>query len=836
MNGLDQRYLPSLGLERENQNRVVMEINLMPAFCKRFACILALACLLSPLACSSAKADIDAITVQRSIDRGVEYLRKSQSKRGGWDEYGGQSCGLSALCTLAWVNAGVSRQDPDLMRAMVYLRTIQPGETYSVALQTLVFCAVGDLEDLPRIRRNVAWFVEQQKKADTRYPGAWDYGARLGLGDPSNAQFAVLALGAAAERGIEVPQNVFASAAEYWRRIQLSRGGWSYGGPRASGSMTCAGIASLIICGSSLHDLADADAAKLDCCGDRGSDEAIDRGLEYLSEIFTIQANPGSEMMSYYYYLYAVERVGRLSGRRLIGNRDWYREGAERLVSLQDSLQGFWQGGMIEANRDVATSFALLFLSKGKRQVVVGRLDHPSLRSTSRAAQGGVRVRDAGDAENASLPLTDSLRELVRHVERDWSKELTWQTIVAEQASAEDMLKAPVIVIAGGEKLQFDDGLRKRLKAYLDQGGTLLFDSLAGDGCGRGNGFEQSVVALCNEWYPNAKLDRLPLTHPVWYAERLVDPVAISDSYWMYGLGACCRTPVFYSPRSLACRWTHGGPLLRGADLPPQLHGQVVASITIGENILAYATGRELKDKLDGSMSILAQEAPIPTRGAIPIASAALGAGEEQVTSALPNAATIIREKVAIEVIAVDQPIALNDQSLARVGVLYLTGQTEFKLDNESRLALKNYIDREGIILATPICGNEAFADSLRRELTALVPNGKFEAMALDHPAWTNRFGGFDITNVEIRIPSQSGTNQKAAVQKAVVDKPLIVARRSGSPVMEAMQVNGADTVFFSPLDLSCALESQNSIQCPGYSTADAAKIIAGVILYALQQ
>ncbi|TWT56024.1 DUF4159 domain-containing protein [Allorhodopirellula solitaria] len=777
----------------------------------------------------SARADIDAITVQRSIDRGIDYLRKTQTQRGGWQEYSGYNCGLTALCTLAWINAGVSREDPDFIRAIEYLRTFPPADTYSVSLQTLVFCAVGALEDVPRIRRNVQWLSELQKPEGARNAGAWGYTKVRGYGDPSNSQFAVLALGAAAERGVEVSPDVFNASAAYWRRVQLPGGGWSYGsGPRPSGSMTCAGIGSLIICGSSLNDLEDTAAGQLNCCGGDPSDEAVDRGLEYLSKIFTINANPGGEMLSYYYYLYAVERIGRLSGRRLIGNRDWYREGAERLVGLQDQFQGFWKGGgVVESNRDVATSFALLFLAKGKRQVVISRLDHPSLRTgvdpdPANAAFG----RGSGADASSSMPLSGSLHSLVRHVERDWSRELTWQTTAAEHATAADLLKSPVLVIAGNQSLDFDAGLRDHLKAYLDQGGTILFDALAGDGCGDAAAFEQSVSSLCSQWYPQAKLERLPPSHPVWFAEAPADPANIADDYWMFGVGACCRTPVFYSPRSLACRWSRGGPLLRGADLPPGVHAGVVAGVTLGENILAYATGRELKDKLDNSMSILAEDAPIPTRGAIPIAAGAVGAGEEQVNRALPHAATIIREKIAVEVIAVDKPIALTDQSLARVGVLYLTGQTEFELDAESRRALKNYIDREGILLATPICGNEAFATSLRRELAAIASDAKLEPMPSDHPAWTTRFGGFDLTNVEIRTPNETSG----------AGKSVEVARRSGAPLMEAMQVNGVDTVFFSPLDLSCALESQNSIQCPGYATADAAKIVAGVILYALQQ
>ena len=74
-------------------------------------------------------ADVDAAKVQRSIDRGITYLRKTQGERGGWREYPGQSCGLSALCTLALLNSGVPRDDPALIRSMRYLRSCEPSET-----------------------------------------------------------------------------------------------------------------------------------------------------------------------------------------------------------------------------------------------------------------------------------------------------------------------------------------------------------------------------------------------------------------------------------------------------------------------------------------------------------------------------------------------------------------------------------------------------------------------------------------------------------------------------------------------------------------------------------
>jgi len=797
-----------------------------------------------------ADAQIDAATVQQSIDRGVAYLRKSRTDRGGWSEYGGQSCGLTALCTLSMLNAGVPSDDPDVSESLRYLRQFAPEETYSVALQTLVFCYVGAAADLPRIRRNVDWLEANQMDADSPRPGAWNYGGVRGGGDPSNAQFAILALGAAVDRGVAVDVDVLQLAAEYWRASQLRRGGWSYGGPRASGSMTCAGIASLIIIRSALPSEV---AEPLTCCGTDESDEdAIARGLDYLGNIFSLRANPGGELLSYYYYLYAVERVGRLSGRRLIGGRDWYREGAETLVARQDGFQGFWQGdGAIESNRDIATAFALLFLAKGKRQVVVGRLQHPSL--SQRAVRvGGVQVRQGAvaDQPDASMSHPNALRHLVRHVQQAWGRDLTWQTVDGTRASAADLLQTPVLVIAGRTSLQFEPGLRDSLKEYLDQGGTILFDAQAGDGCGDAGGFQSSVLELCRQWYPGAAMERLPPSHPVWFAEKPADPTAIGEDFWMYGLGACCRTPVFYSPRSLTCRWALSDRLLVRAPIPAGIRRSVTASVSLGENVIAYATGRELKDKLEASEMLDAAEPPPPTRAAIPMAVGALGAGERQVQRALPNAAGLIRDKLAVEVIAVDQPIALTDESLRRVGALYLHGQTGFQLDEPSRLALRRYLERGGILLAAPICGSEEFGDSFRQEMKLVLPSVEWEPMSPDHPAFTPRFGGYDLTEVTIRTPARRGGGDRGTDGTLLADDaaapaerpgvagrgPLQFAQRRGSPLIEVAQVDGVDSVFYSPLDLSCALESQNSVQCPGYPTVDAAQIVAGLLLYALQQ
>ena len=56
------------------------------------------------------------------------------------------------------------------------------------------------------------------------------------------------------------------------------------------------------------------------------------------------------------------------------------------------------------------------------------------------------------------------------------------------------------------------------------------------------------------------------------------------------------------------------------------------------------------------------------------------------------------------------------------------------------------------------------------------------------------------------------------------------------TPLLEGLEIEGRTAVILSPYDISCALEKGASLECKGYIPADAARIGANVLLYALQQ
>ena len=175
------------------------------------------------------RGQITAEQVRQSIERGVAYLKSQQNKtQGSWVDQPGYPGGVSALCTLALLNCGVPLDDPAIQKALEYVRQPKaPLRTYSVSLQTMVLCLAEPERDRVQIRENVAWLQQTQINAGN-HNGSWWYGEARTSGDPSNTQFAMLALYEAERVGVEVPEVIWRRALGYWTRQQRNDGSWGY--------------------------------------------------------------------------------------------------------------------------------------------------------------------------------------------------------------------------------------------------------------------------------------------------------------------------------------------------------------------------------------------------------------------------------------------------------------------------------------------------------------------------------------------------------------------------------------------------------------------------------
>ena len=403
-----------------------------------------------------------------------------------------------------------------MKRALDHVRDISPDKTYVVALQTMVLCMAEPQKDLLLIKRNVQWLEDLQNKGSGDRKGAWSYSQQFPGGDRSNTQFAMLALHEAERVGVPVNPQVWARALQYWVKKQNTDGSWGYfenaeGQSPGTGSMTSAGVTSVYI--ASLRTTAsDAEvtANGLQCCAPRGTNEAVqsmENGLSWIGNNFTLQTNPGAGTWLMY-YMYGIERVGRMTSHRFFTSRDfknydWYRMGAETLVARQDALAGYWKGeSNAEQNPQISTSFALLFLAKGRRPVLV-----------SKAKFG---TTDDWNHHRADLA------NLTNYVETKWKREfplgLSWQIIDLENASVEDLLQTPVLYISGSQSPPIMD-TAKKLRDYIDRGGFIFAEACCGNN-GFDTGFRDFMDRVFDE--PEYRLKPLPPEHPIWTAEEPV--------------------------------------------------------------------------------------------------------------------------------------------------------------------------------------------------------------------------------------------------------------------------------------------------------------------------
>lgn len=774
---------------------------------KRRHVLLPLLCfsLIATWAADSGGQEITAEMVRQAIRQGVEYLKSQQNKsQGNWPEYPAEPGGVTALCTLALLTAGVDRQSPEIQAALTYLRNLgEPRRTYATSLQTMVFCLAEPEKDRLLISRNVRWLENAQVKSGD-YAGMWWYSPG-NSGDNSNTQFALLALYEASRVGIPVDPAVWQRSLDHFRQWQHDDGTWDYNQPRSpgSGSMTCAGLGSLLICLDRLstHESTVDANGQVRCCGQQVVDDQVEKAIQWLGRQ-TLETNPRSGGW-HLYYLYGIERVGRFSGRRLFGQLDWYRTGAALLVRRQDKLNGQWRSAeLLESNPLLATSFALLFLGKGRRPVVIAQLDWQD---------GGDWNRHPGAVHN-----------LTRYIEQQWKKELAWQTVPLRQANLHDLLESPVLFLRGTEALRLTREQKEFLKEYVSQGGFLLVEACIGNGC-RGEAFEASFRALAEELFPAGPLRELPPDHPIWDAEQVVDPRALPEGFWLYGIDACCRTSVVFMNRALSCYWE----LSKARDnrsYPPEVASRIEAALQLGQNILAYATNRELRERLDRPHIQQHRLSQTPTRGSLAVAKLNHTGGADDAPNALANLLAAFEKELEVPVHYQRQLIAATDISLFHYPVVFLHGRREFRFSAAEREALGEYIRRGGFIFADAICASPQFATSFRREFQAIFPESSFVTLPSDHPLYTDQFRGTLLQRVTVREPQARGG---AGPRSALVQQ---------APVLEAMEVDGRIAVILSPLDMSCALENQPSLECRGYTRSDAAKLGINILLFALGQ
>ncbi len=714
--------------------------------------------------------------VESAVAKGMMFLRSRQSPNGAWPQSGPLG-GTTALCTLALLHAGMPADDPVIQRSLAHLQTVPLDRTYVVALMAQVYAATGDRKYTRQLAAATKWLSEAQNTN-----GMWTYTMTKGnVGDNSNTQFALLGLHEAHESKIPVSGRVWLRSRDHFRRTQNSDGGWGYYGRKdqpSYGSMTAAGVASLFICSQQLMVGGNKQFINgvYPDCGKYLQDKSISKGVEWLSKNFSVRTNPqrGTWLL---YWLYALERVGMLSGLRTLGQNDWYRAGAAELVASQQPA-GSWDAG---AGTLIDTSFALLFLAKGNRPVLYQKVQW-----------NGQWNRNLHDLENLTAHMGDKL-----------GQRTTWQTTTLD-LPLEVLRTGPILYVTGHAFPAFTAAEKDKLRRFVnDAGGTILFEACCGSKV-----FTAGFRAFAKEVFPDNPLEPLPLSHPVYSTTYKLD-----TTYDLEGIDVGCRTGVFFSPKALSCLWE-----LETIPTYSELAYQ------IGTNLAAYATGGDrLRNKLDVvELPAVVQERrtdrriEVP-RGAIRIARLIHGGKYDVNPNALPSLAELLRTNAGVDVVAQARDVRATDKAIYEYPVVFMAGLYEFDMPQEEIEALRTYLEKGGFLLVNNGCGREAFRESFRKFAKKLFPDHPLKPIPDDHPIYTG----------------QTGVQLGEMLYRPYLAK-VKGARGTTRPPLEAITLKGRTVVLYSPYDFGCALEGVKPYASQGYLQDSGRRLAMAMFLFAI--
>ncbi len=97
--------------------------------------------------------------------------------------------------------------------------------------------------------------------------------------------------------------------------------------------------------------------------------------LEEFNEVFTLDRNDSTDpnRQYHYYYLWSVEQLGVLSGKKKFGEVNWYESGKRYLISNQ-AKDGSWDDPTLgKHGTALGTCFALLFMTHRTDPLRAGR-------------------------------------------------------------------------------------------------------------------------------------------------------------------------------------------------------------------------------------------------------------------------------------------------------------------------------------------------------------------------------------------------------------------------------------------------------------------------------
>jgi hypothetical protein len=628
-------------------------------------------------------------------------------------------------------------------------------------------------------------------------------GIRQERSDHSVSQIAVLGMWACEQSGQQVPTAYWQMVDEAWKKAQKPDGGWPYDEnshyPEPTATMTLAGVATLYITQDYLFG-----ANRWTTCNGGIHNPSIDRGLEWIDR--NIDAIVTGKVPNAGYALYGLERVGVASGRKFFGTTDWYRLGADYVISKQGP-NGAWNGPHGEIPDTV---FCIQFLVHGRAPVVLSKLEYDNGNEPAPAGTAPAAARSKADAAGSATarkgrqvdPWSERPRDAANFAHwsgRQIEQYLNWQVVNLRVPSSE-LHDAPILYIAGSEPLIFDEQELGKLRSFVEEGGLILGNADCGS-----DSFSKSFMALGRELFPKYPFRDLPGNHSI-FVDQQYKAAKWKTKPKIAGLSNGVRELMLLIPKSDAGRFWQMRAEKTNGDM-----------FELMQNILFYTVGTSnLRHR--GDTYIVEVNPAAKAAAIVQVARLIVGDNPDPEPGGWRRLAAVLNNEDKIGVTVTD--VKLGEGKLTGNKIAHLTGTTKFTLTEQQKKELKDFVAAGGTLIVDAAGGSAEFAESAEHELAGVFggkPTNLGEVLPPNHEV----FAMLNAIPEEKRGPLY----RRFAVERLGALK---------APRVRGIAQRGRAKVFYSAEDLSAGLVGEPVDGVFGYSPEAATNIMRGIVKYVI--
>jgi hypothetical protein len=270
------------------------------------------------------------------------------------------------------------------------------------------------------------------------------------------------------------------------------------------------------------------------------------------------------------------------------------------------------------------------------------------------------------------------------------------------------------------------------------------------------------------------------------------------------------RVAAVVSAYGMGAGWDNTTPdLIKQAD-----YYDHASSVRLGLNLVAYAMGYFRVGQAHARAQVYGDEDLQDNSDPVVFAQIRTRGVWNTEPGGANNLLRFMKKNLSVKANYIVKTVRLDTDPLADYSFLYLSGITDFSLDDAERNALRSYLQGGGYLMIDNSLGLDEFGKAVYREMNGLFPESTFKKLPASHPLFQQ--GPFKVDQVRFTL--------------AVTAKyPALTA-----PVLEAIQVDGQDRVFYSPFDMAAGWQGDDHPLAYGYAPGDSLLLGANLVTYCL--